>query len=391
MGDGTTDAFFKQRGVQNPQRSAKTTAIVQPLAYSVKQQNGVAVKTVRNTAIKVNGALLKLNLLSTSLNNFINLLDNELQQDPDATFPENKRVIGVTKDSIVFLDTRLLSISRSNMVKYIGGRTADIIMLGKDDEDKLLILSFLDISLVPRASQGAKNVPPRRSARIGQLSFLERSVRRRNKMSTVNNSNVIELSNRAFGVWSAWRIDYAALNRLFKEETRTSVDANGLLEIMNKVAVCVNASEIVPQVIMNLECGWPNRDRYVNTMPRDDGSMSYRGVSQAAIPFWTDVRDQLKGKGITIPTRPENSTLAMQIASPFIYADKYRRTQIGSNRLSDWPLTPAVIYSFHQQSLGGLKASFNPGKAIGSQSGASLQVVKVAFQQRGQTGMRVTL
>lgn len=197
-------------------------------------------------------------------------------------------------------------------------------------------------------------------------------------MSNVNSSNIMSIALSSFDEWNSWGINYPALKKVLAAQKSTFATVDELGEIMEAVAPALNVPAQALQTVMFLECGWPEHESrrktgYRNSMPRDDGSLQYRGVSQASKDFWIDVSEHLRKYGIVVAGVPERATLAEQIVSPFIYVDRYRQSPVNGKRLTEWPLTPGIIYSFHQQSRQGLGNGFS--RIAGEQSGVSAKVV----------------
>lgn len=365
-GDGTVEGWRRMNGQNLP-----------PVSSGQAKPRGTTLKSIQDTLNKVEQALLSLSLISASLLRLKDAIRELLAQDAQATLDSNQVIAGYEKDALISFTNEEVFQIYSNMSKFIGKDAANKIVKPKDNEDRLLLVSFLDISQLPRVSQETKNVSTRRNASSGPLSF--RGVaRRRQKMSIVDSSNVMEIALASFGEWNSWGIDYPALKRVLAQQTATFATVEELGEIMEAVAPALNVPVQAVQTVIHLECGWPDHigrrsSGYRNSMPRDDGSTLYRGVSQASKAFWIDVSERLRQKGIDVAGVPERATLAAQIVAPFVYADRYRRSPVNGKYLTDWPLTPGIIYSFHQQSRQGLGNGFS--KIAGNQSGVSSRVV----------------
>lgn len=361
LGDSTVDGWRRMQGQP-------------PLKVSPK---GTTLKSIIDTLTKVEQALFKLELISDSLLRLKNALVELIRQDDGSSLGEGQVIAGYEKNALISFTNEEVVQIYSNMTTFIGKEAANKIVKPKDNEDRLLLVSFLDISRRPRAAQETKNVSPRSSASIGPLSF--RGVaRRRQKMSDVNSSNIMEIALSSFDEWNSWGINYPALKKVLAAQRATLASADELGQIMAAVAPALNVHVQAVQTVMFLECGWPEhqgrlRTGYRNSMPRDDGSTLYRGVSQASKGFWIDVSEHLRKYGIIVAGVPERATLAEQIVSPFIYTDRYRQSPVNGKRLTEWPLTPGIIYSFHQQSREGLGNGFT--KIAGKQSGVSAQIV----------------
>lgn len=172
---------------------------------------------------------------------------------------------------------------------------------------------------------------------------------------------------------SEWVIDYKLAQDLSRTRTRTVASNAEIASLCEDVALCVGFDATVVATILALEYDFPNRSMYRASATRDDGSKTYRGITQASMPFWADVRDFAQKKGLKFrSTRPEDGTLFEQIIAPFIYLDRYR----GS--VASHLVTPAMIYALHQQGPGAARQQFS--SIVGSQSGRSVSVVKIAQQ-----------
>lgn len=361
LGKGTVDEWYELNGTQS----------------DVEAPAGMSLKSVLDVLMKVEKALLNLGLVSGSLTRLkIGLIDI-ISKDGNAALNKQQVIAGYDKNSLISFTNEEVFLSYSNMVNFIGLDAAKKIVKLQDNEDRLLMVSFLDISLGSRGFQGTKNVPTRRTVGNEQLSF-RGEARGRHKMSNVNSSNIMSIALSSFDEWNSWGINYPALKRALAAQKSTFATVDQLGEIMEAVAPALNVPIQALQTVMFLECGWPEhigrlKTGYRNSMPRDDGSLLYRGVSQASKGFWIDVSEHLRKHGIVVAGVPERATLAEQIVSPFIYTDRYRQSPVNGKRLTEWPLTPGIIYSFHQQSREGLGNGFS--RVAGKQSGISAQVV----------------
>lgn len=341
---------------------------------------GMSFKSVLDVLRKVEKALLNLGLVSGSLSRLKNGLIDIVSKDGNAALAEHQVIAGYDENALISFTNEEVLLSYSNMVNFIGLDAAKKIVKLQDNEDRLLMVSFLDISLGSRGFQGTKNVPTRRTVRSEQLSF-RGEARGRHKMSNVNSSNAETLATADFSTWNAWGINYPALKQVFARFKQTIASATEMEPIIDAVAAALNVPSQAVQVVLHLECGWPDhigraKTGYRASMTRDDGSTSYRGVTQAGKGFWIDVSGRYKAKGITVAGVPERATLAEQIAAPFVYLDRYRNTAINGRRLTEWPLTPGLVYSFHQQSLQGLGSTFKQLTNASGQSGPSLNVIR---------------
>lgn len=181
---------------------------------------------------------------------------------------------------------------------------------------------------------------------------------------------------------SEWSIDYKLLRDLAKNRTRTVGSADEVWQLAQDVATAVNLDPQIVGVVLHFEYDFPARSTYRSAATRDDGSTTYRGITQASLPFWMDVRSHAASKGWNIrASRPENASLFEQIAAPFIYLDRYRK------RVASHLFTPAMIYTLHQQGPGAAANGF--ANVAGSQSGVSLRAVKAA--QLGARGRQVAV
>lgn len=177
-----------------------------------------------------------------------------------------------------------------------------------------------------------------------------------------------------------WKPDYKVLKKLGSLRRQTSATAVELWDLIQDVATAVQLPKEVVAVVLHFEYDFPARSMYRASATRDDGSKTYRGVTQASMPFWMDVTSHAASKGYQIAARrPESASLFEQIAAPFIYLDRYR------SRVKGHLFTPAMIYALHQQGPGAASKGFQT--VAGSQSGASLRAVRAA--QGGARGRRV--
>lgn len=371
----------RQVGVASVEEWNMVHGVQMPVMSRVNKPTGSTIAIIT----KVLNSLEVLGLRSNSLHRLLDQIKNLPMSEQAILDSSGIKLVGVTSDSLIKLDSVIITNSFVNMVKYIGSEAARKIVRMKDDEDKLLIVGFEDISLFTRVLQDVKNTSTRRNVRKVQLSN-RGLARERNKMSRISGNTVTKIAQQDLGSWRSWKIDYAALARLFASERTLVASVDTMEDLIEKVSICLNLSAQAVQVVMFLECGWPEhvgrmRTGYRTTMPRDDGSLSFRGVSQAGKDFWTDVREYASDRGARVPALPEQGTLVMQIASPFIYADRYRESPRNGFKLVDWPLTAGIVYSFHQQSRGGLGSGFKTLKNVEGQSGPSLQVIKTAAAQ----------
>lgn len=181
---------------------------------------------------------------------------------------------------------------------------------------------------------------------------------------------------------SEWSIDYKLLRDLAKTRTRTVGSAEEVWQLAQDVAKAVGLEPQIVGVILHFEYDFPARTTYRSAATRDDGSLLYRGITQASMPFWMDVRSHATSKGWNIrASRPENASLFEQIAAPFVYLDRYRK------RVESHLFTPAMIYTLHQQGPGAAKSGF--ANVAGGQSSVSLRAVKAA--QLGARGRQVSV
>lgn len=174
-----------------------------------------------------------------------------------------------------------------------------------------------------------------------------------------------------------WAPNYRALDALFKSSQTYEASAEVVHDIAERIAAAVNIPPFAVKVVLMLESSYPKRPSYRAASTRDDGSLLYRGITQASKGFWSDVYEHAETKGLKLSARrPEAASLEEQIAAPFIYLDRYRET------VRRHLFTPAMIYALHQQGPGGAESGFV--KPIGEQSGLSLEVVRAArFGARG--------
>lgn len=368
LGEGTVDEWNELNGVRK----------------DVLASAGMSLKTVLDILRKVEKALHSLGLVSGSLARLKICLIDLVSKDGDAALSKHQVIAGYDENALISFTNDEVLLIYSNMVNFIGSKAAKKIVKLQDNEDRLLMVSFLDISLGSRGFQETKNVSTRRTVGNEQLSF-RGEARGRHKMSNVNSSNVETLANSEFSTWNAWGINYPALKQVFSSFKQTIVSAEEMVPIIDAVAAALNVPSEAVQVVLHLECGWPDhtgraKTGYRSSMTRDDGSTSYRGVTQASKGFWIDVSGRYKDKGIAVAAVPERATLAEQIAAPFVYLDRYRNTVRNDRRLTEWPLTPGLVYSFHQQSLQGLSSTFKQLTNAAGQSGPSLKVIRTTAE-----------
>lgn len=196
---------------------------------------GTSFKSVLDVLMKVEKALLKLGLISGSLNRLKTGLIDIISKDGNATLAEHQVIAGYDKNALISFTNEEVLLSYSNMVNFIGLDAAKKIVKLQDNEDRLLMVSFLDISLGSRGFQGTKNVPTRRTVRSEQLSF-RGEARGRHRMSNVNSSNVETLATADFSTWNAWGINYPALKQVFVRFKQTIASATEMEPIIDAVA-----------------------------------------------------------------------------------------------------------------------------------------------------------
>lgn len=168
-----------------------------------------------------------------------------------------------------------------------------------------------------------------------------------------------------------WKPDYKQLSEFARNRTATVGNPESVWELAKDVAKCIGLDPTVVGVVLSYEYDFPQRAVYRANANRDDGSPTYRGITQASLPFWIDVVDHAAKKGWKMRARrPEQASLFEQIAAPFVYLDRYR------DRVSNHLFTPAMIYALHQQGPGAASTGFS--KTAGTQSGSSLEAIKVA-------------
>lgn len=179
-----------------------------------------------------------------------------------------------------------------------------------------------------------------------------------------------------------WEIDYALLRDLATTRSRVVGTADEVWQLCQDVALAVNIPAEAIGAILHYEFRFPERQVYRAAATRDDGSTTYRGITQASQGFWTDVIVRARKKGWSISaTAPERATLFEQIAAPFIYLDRYRASVKGHL------FTPAMIYALHQQGPSAAEGGFR--RVAGSQSENSLKAIRVA--QQGARGKQQSL
>lgn len=158
---------------------------------------------------------------------------------------------------------------------------------------------------------------------------------------------------------------------LARGRPQTVADVDRVWQLCQDVASGVGFDAQVVAAVLALEYDFPNRRLYRANAPRDDGSLRYRGITQASVDFWSDVYNHANSKGFRLRARrPENCSLFEQICAPFIYLDRYRRS-VGGHLV-----TAAMIYALHQQGPGEAERGFS--RIAGSQSKRSVGVVQIA-------------
>lgn len=181
----------------------------------------------------------------------------------------------------------------------------------------------------------------------------------------------INVGQELLSDFRSWRPDYALLADLSRTRTQTVANPSQVWQLCQDVAKAIGFDAQVVAAVLALEYDFPKRQLYRANATRDDGSPRYRGITQASQGFWTDVVGHARGKGFNIrASRPENATLFEQIAAPFVYLDRYRKS------VSGHLVTPAMIYALHQQGPGEATRGFR--NIAGSQSKRSIAVVEIA-------------
>lgn len=217
----------------------------------------------------------------------------------------------------------------------------------------------------------------------------------------------------ALGRIAGFKIDYAKLRRDSANFTDTGAGLPRMREIIAGVAAALGIPTQFIEVVLNMECGYPEEKVYRSDMPRlgdsrkrlpdprypnpvewaatlpqyregaklNRGAQIYIGVTQISWSFWHDVvnhKPMLEAR-IVLPQAWWMASLYWQVAAPFIYFDRYR-----DNFPQSTMLVPSVVYALHQQGPGGAQNNFS--KIAGTQSGKTPTIIRAAQQaMRGRT------
>lgn len=337
------------------------------------------------TAKRVNDDLLKIGVISRSMDEVLPVLKRYSKDFGNAVIPKQRLVaindnigfIPISRDEVIY--------SLDSIRNWLGQEYATRISKLENVVDELILFAFVNYEIFDVQNSAGKervnreiNVSHGRN--VSQLLSKSNDVYQnfhgvKNKVK-INPASAVQ----PFNTWANWKINYEALG-VFVNSNKTKVaDAATILSMAQKLSPIVGAPVSAIELLIAIECGYPSRSSYRSTMPRDDGSRMYIGITQVSTPFWTDVQKRVRAKELSRwPSRME-ATLEQQMAAPFIYADMYKdvRNATDTNNLSlrDFPLSPALLYAFHQQSFGGLRSKFK--KLAGVQSGISVEVVKAA-------------
>lgn len=166
-------------------------------------------------------------------------------------------------------------------------------------------------------------------------------------------------------------LDHDRIREFLKLRRTFVADRTSLAKLVVDVAEVIGVDANFVLTLLKLEVGYPvDYEVYRSTM-RGGANNAYVGVSQMYDHFWTDVRKHFAYAG-TLPAKKEDTTLEMQLIAPFLYAERYKDGLIRQQ----YPFSPAVIYTAHQQggpSVG--RDSFGTSSIAGRQSGVSVRVV----------------
>jgi hypothetical protein len=339
---------------------------------------------VYGIAKSVNDDLRSLGVISRSMDEVLPVLKRYSKDFGAALIPKQRLVavndklgfITVNRDEVIF--------SLDSIRNWLGPEYATRISKLQNPIDELILFAFVNYEIVdiqnsPDKERVNREITVSHGRNISQLLSKGSDVHQ-NFIGVRNKVNIDPKSAALpFNTWDKWKIDYNALNVFVKSNQTKVADAKTLNDMARVLSPIVGAPVASIELLLGIECGYPNRATYRSTMPRDDGSRTYIGITQVSTPFWTDVQRQVRDKGLGAWPSRFDATLEQQMAAPFIYADKYRDTRNADTNdisLRDFPLSPALLYAFHQQSFGGLRSKFT--KLKGVQSGVSVEVVKSA-------------
>lgn len=339
---------------------------------------------VYKMAKSVNDDLRSLGVISRSMDEVLPVLKRYTKDFGDALIPKRRLVALNDKIGFITVNREEVIYSLDSIRNWLGPEYATRISKLQKPVDELILFAFVNYEIVdiqnsPDNERVNREITVSHGRNVSQLLSKGSDVHQnfsgvKNKVKIDPKSTVVP-----FNTWDKWKIDYQALSHLVASNRTKIADAATLKKMAQTLSPIVGAPVSAIELLLAIECGYPNRSTYRSTMPRDDGSRLYIGITQVSTGFWTDVQRQVRAKGLVAwPNRME-ATLEQQMAAPFIYADKYRNTRDDDTNgisLQDFPLSPALLYAFHQQSFGGLRSKFT--KLNGVQSGVSVEVVKSA-------------
>lgn len=313
----------------------------------------------------------------------------------NAVIPKQRLVAINDKIGFISVSHKEVAYSLDSIRNWLGQEYASRISKLQNPVDEFILFAFVNYEIVDIQNSAGKervnrgiNVSYGRnvSQLLSKGSDVHQNFSGVKKGMEINPSIAVQ----PFNTWDKWKINYRALGEFVTTSTTKIADAATLRTMAEKLSPIVGAPVSAIELLLAIECGYPSRNIYRTTMPRDDGSRRYIGITQISVPFWIDVQRQVRAKKLANwPARLE-ATLEQQMAAPFIYADKYRDARTvdsGYISLEDFPLSPALLYAFHQQSFGGLKTRFST--LAGVQSGPSVQIVKAASRsyKRGKVSI----
>lgn len=337
------------------------------------------------TAKSVNDDLKKLGVISRSMEEVLPVLKRYSKDFGNAIIPKQRLVaindtigfIQISRDEVIY--------SLDSIRNWLGQEYATRISKLENAVDELILLAFANYEIVDiQNSTGKERVNREINVSYGRnvSQLLSKGSDVHQNFNGVKKTVNINPATAAqpFNTWDNWKVNYEAIG-VFVNSSKTKVaDVATLRKMAEKLSPLVGAPVSSIELLLAIECGYPSRSTYRSTMPRDDGSRMYIGITQVSTAFWTDVQRRVREKGLSAwPSRME-ATLEQQMAAPFIYAEMYKNVRnakdTNNNSLRDFPLSPALLYAWHQQSFGGLRSKFT--KLAGVQSGISVEVVKAA-------------
>lgn len=174
-----------------------------------------------------------------------------------------------------------------------------------------------------------------------------------------------------------WAIDYVALAKVFTLRRSYVADIPTMRGIFANLADALGTTAEEIEKLCKLEVGFPtDYDLYRSSM-RGGAGNHYVGPTQIGSDFWKDVITHKPS--LKLPANRVDATLEMQIAAPYIYADRYRKVMESKN----YPFDVAFVYALHQQGSGAATLGFP--RIAGTQSKRSIPVVK-SVQHFTRTG-----